>query len=279
MSIQVVDFNDPQAEKKFTASLKDIGFAVIANHPIQQNTIDYVYQKWNEFFHGSEKHQYLFDREKHDGYIPEKLSETAKGYSTKDIKEFFHFYPWGRCPDLLRPITISLYEQLSELATQLLQWLENHTSEDIKKHFSMPLSQMIANSNRTLFRIIHYPPLTGQELPGAVRAAPHEDINLITLLPAATAEGLEVKDGQGNWLPVPCHSEWIIVNAGDMLQECTHGYFPSTTHRVANPTGIAAQQSRLSMPLFLHPADSVRLSSRHTAESYRLERYQQLGLK
>ncbi|EKD78042.1 MAG: hypothetical protein ACD_42C00067G0001, partial [uncultured bacterium] len=34
-----------------------------------------------------------------------------------------------------------------------------------------------------------------------------------------------------------------------------------------------------SMPLFLHPHESVRLSDRYTAKSYWIERLQELGLK
>ena len=63
-----------------------------------------------------------------------------------------------------------------------------------------------------------------------------------------------------------------------MLQECTNHYYPSTTHRVVNPVGEDAKKPRLSMPLFLHPFDSIQLSQRHTAESYRAERFRELGL-
>ncbi len=79
-------------------------------------------------------------------------------------------------------------------------------------------------------------------------------------------------------MDVPLDPNWIVINTGDMLQECTQGFFPSTQHRVTSPTGEAAKQSRLSMPLFLHPEANVRLSDRHTAESYRQERFRELGL-
>ena len=52
-------------------------------------------------------------------------------------------------------------------------------------------------TRHTLLRVLHYPPLRGDEEPGAVRAAAHGDINLLTILPAATEPGLQVlgKDG------------------------------------------------------------------------------------
>ena len=111
-----------------------------------------------------------------------------------------------------------------------------------------------------------------------MRAAAHEDINLITLLPAATAPGLEVLDTQGRWHSVKCDPGTIAINAGDMLQMASCGFFKSTTHRVVNPRGPEARLPRYSMPLFLHPRAEVRLSAEHTAKSYLEERLRELGL-
>ena len=127
--------------------------------------------------------------------------------------------------------------------------------------------------------MLHYPPLRGDEPEGAVRAAEHGDINLLTILPAATAEGLQAKMSNDEWVDVPINKNWIIINSGDMLEEATGFYYPSTKHRVLNPTGEAAKKPRLSMPLFLHPRDDVKLSDRYTAHSYRMERYGELGLE
>ena len=138
---------------------------------------------------------------------------------------------------------------------------------------------MIENSNQTLLRAIHYPPLAGNEKEGEVRAGAHEDINLITLLPAATAPGLEVLDLNGKWRSVSCDPGTIAVNSGDMLKEASGEYYPSTTHRVVNPKGSLATTSRYSIPLFLHPRPEVRLSQRHTADSYLNQRLKELGLK
>ena len=278
MAVKVIDYRDKQAPEQFAVGLKEIGFAVVTHHPLSLFLIDEAYAKWYEFFHSPERFQFAFDKQTHDGYSSPALSETAKGYNKKDLKEFYHFYPWGRCPELTKSVTMALYNELNQMAGTLLSWIESYLPENLSADLSMPLSDMIKNSQSTLFRLIHYPPLTGSEDPGALRAAPHEDINLITLLPAATAKGLQVKNTAGEWLAVPCDPGWIIVNAGDMLQECTQGYYPSTTHRVVNPTGEEAKKPRLSMPLFLHPRDDVRLSTRHTAHSYRWERYKELGL-
>lgn len=279
MKVLTIDFKEKNAPKLFTESLINTGFAVVANHPINTVLLQEIYQEWLQFFSSEEKFNDVFDKEKQDGYFPLSIAETAKGYKVKDIKEFYHIYPWGRYPRNMSERTRKLYIELSNLAGVLLQWVEDQTPADIATEFSMPLSQMITDSPKTLLRVLHYPPLQGDEEEGAVRAAAHEDINLITLLVAATAPGLQVKDTEGNWHEVQCDPGTIVVNSGDMLQMCSKNFYRSTTHRVINPVGPAAKQPRLSMPLFLHPRDEVRLSKTHTAVEYLHERLRELGLK
>ena len=137
---------------------------------------------------------------------------------------------------------------------------------------------MINGSDQTLLRVLHYPPLAGDEEAGAIRAAAHEDINLITILPAANEPGLQVQLKDGQWADVPSDFGYLIINIGDMLQEASGGYFPSTSHRVINPKGADMSKSRISLPLFLHPRPDVVLSGRHTAKSYLHERLTELGV-
>ncbi|MED5427105.1 MAG: 2OG-Fe(II) oxygenase family protein, partial [Candidatus Neomarinimicrobiota bacterium] len=198
---------------------------------------------------------------------------------TKDLKEFYHIYPWGRYPVEISNATIELYECLVELTSVLLGWIQDETPDHVKSLFSIPLPEMIKRSKTNLLRILHYPPLDGGEEPGAIRGAAHEDINLITLLVAGTQPGLQVKDNNSNWHNVPCDIGSIAINAGDMLQEASGGYFPSTTHQVINPGNEIKNESRYSMPLFLHPRDEVVLSDRYTAGQYLDERLKEIGLK
>lgn len=278
MLVQTVDFNNSDAPAEFTRSLKETGFAVVSNHPIQVELITRVYKEWEQFFQSESKFNYLFSKDTQDGYFPLAVAEKAKGYHIKDIKEFFHLYPWGKYPDLVSNAARDLYFELSSLAAILLQWVEDNTPATVSKRFSMPLSHMIYDSPRTMLRIVHYPPLTGKEEPGAVRAAAHEDINLLTLQVAATEPGMQVQDSEGVWHDVECDPGTIMVNTGDMLQMCSQNYYNSTTHRVVNPQGEAAKLHRYAILLFLHPNDDVRLSETHTAKSYLSERLRELGL-
>jgi len=145
--------------------------------------------------------------------------------------------------------------------------------------FSMHLSEMIEESSGTLMRILNYPAIKSNEERSAIRAAAHEDINLLTCLVASTEPGLQVKDINGDWHEVDTDPGNITVNVGDMLSMCSGNYFPSTTHRVVNPEGSNPNKARLSIPLFLHPRADVVLSESHTAGSFLQERLKAIGLK
>ncbi len=271
--IAVVDYRAADASARLVDSLRRTGFAVLTDHPIPRDLVDGIYREWLAFFDGPAKHKYAWDPARHDGYYAPGQAETAKGYSLRDLKEYFHIYPWGRYPAEVTDAARRYYALASALAAELLGWIERETPPEVSARFSMPLSRMIEGSPLTLLRVLRYPPLGDAEAgTGAQRAAAHEDINLLTLLPAATESGLEVRDRQGIWHQAPADFGALIVNAGDMLQEASGGFYPSTSHRVVNPSGEARRRSRISLPLFLHPRDEVVLSARHTAKSYLAER-------
>lgn len=279
MNVLKVDYTADNASAEFARSLRETGFGVLYNHPIDQNLIDEVYEDWRKFFADDAlKEKYLRDPEKQDGYFPPSISEVAVGAKHKDLKEFYHIYPDGRFPEELSKKSLEMYRQLSELARTLLTWVEAHLPKEIAEKLSLPLSQMIENSPQTLLRIIHYPPMTEDVPAGAVRAAAHGDINLLTALVGATTSGLQVQDTEGNWHDVPCDRESIAVNIGDMLQKCTDGYYSSTIHRVVNPDAND-RSARLSMPLFLHPRPEVVLKPGLTADEYLNQRLKAIGVK
>ncbi|WP_325895147.1 isopenicillin N synthase family dioxygenase [Grimontia sp. NTOU-MAR1] len=278
MKLEAVDFNAPDAAERFVESLRSTGFGVLKNHPIRQDLVSSVYENWQGFFDSEEKMQYRFKPETQDGLFPVDVSEVAKGHEKRDIKEFFHYYPWGQCPDALRGQLQGYYDEANSLAKTLLSWVEEYSPANVSTLYSQSLSSMVDGSEQTLLRVLHYPPMKGDEDPGAIRAAAHEDINLLTILPASNEPGLQVLGKDGEWLDVPCDFGYLIVNIGDMLQEASGGHFPSTTHRVVNPDGADMTKSRISLPLFLHPKPEVVLSERYTANSYLMERLRELGL-
>ena len=277
--ITPVDYRSPDAPWLFSESLHRTGFGVLTNHPLVQDLLERIYSEWLAFFHTDAKRKYAYDPVTMDGYFSPKVSETAKGHTKRDLKEYYHIYPWGRYPQEVSDAARRYYDAGSTLAAKLLSWVEEYSPVEVKAKYSMPLPKMIERSEQTLLRVLHYPPLRGDEELGALRAAAHGDINLLTILPAATQAGLQVLGKDNLWHEIPCDFGMLIVNIGDMLDEASGGYYPSTQHRVLNPIGDEAKKSRVSLPLFLHPRPDVVLSERHTAGSYLDERLIELGVK
>ena len=276
--ISLVDYKSSTAAEELVDSLHSIGFAIIKNHPIDYNLFTSVTKEWEKFFTMDEKHKYTFDPKLQDGYFP-LFSENAKGYKIKDLKEFFHYYEWGKYPIEIGEDTKVLYQSLLNMGKNLLEWIDSYTPDHITSKFSMPLSEMSTNSSMNLMRIIHYPSINFKPKKGAIRAAAHGDINLITILASATEPGLQVLSKDKTWIDVECNPGWLVINTGDMLQECTDGFYPSTIHRVVNPSGDKQQSSRFSMPVFIHPRPEVKLSERYTSEGFLNERLREIGLK
>jgi isopenicillin N synthase-like dioxygenase len=276
MEVAVVDYEASNAPEVFTDSLRETGFAVLVNHPLPWALVERIYREWADLFDSPAIHQYLMDSGGNVGWFPPDRSETAKGSQIRDLKEFFHVYDWSIYPAEVSEAALEYRKIATELARTLLGWVEDNTPHDVQQRFSMPLSQMLDGSRRTLLRVLRYPPLEGDVPDGAVRAAAHEDINLLTVLPASDQPGLELLDTNGMWHAVPCDPGSLAVNGGEMLDLASGGWYPATTHRVVNPIGEAASKPRMSLPLFLHPADDVVLAEGRTAYEFLQQRIAEL---
>ncbi|MEL6336596.1 MAG: 2OG-Fe(II) oxygenase family protein [Pseudomonadota bacterium] len=277
-TIETVSYTDPAAPAAFARSLHQTGFAVLTDHPITPARIEATYAAWGGFFNSEEKHDYTRAPGGAEGYFPFQ-SENAKDSAVKDLKEFFHVYPEGRVPPSLEGETRALHADLVAVGQRLLEWLQAETPATVTEALSEPLPDMLRGSSMNLLRILHYPALDTAPEPGAVRAAAHGDINLITCLLAGSEPGLEAKDTAGAWHEVPCDPGMMVINAGDMLEMATGGYYPATVHRVVNPPVTGAPKPRFSSPMFLHPRPEVLLKPGTTADDFLQERLREIGLK
>jgi isopenicillin N synthase-like dioxygenase len=275
-NVLAISPDEPDAPAQFVKSLRETGFAILKNHPMTSEEIALMYAVWEDFFKQEDRNEYAASPEFQHGYFGFK-SENAKGSQHKDLKEFFHVYENQPVPSFVEDVTRSFHRKLIEIGTQLLSWIDQESPEEIRSTFSEPLVSMVSDSQQNLLRILHYPPLDDNVEPGEVRAAAHEDINLITLLVTGSEPGLQAQDIQGNWHDVPCQAGYITVNSGDMLAKASKGYYRSTPHRVINPVD-QENRSRYSMPLFVHPRHDVLLDDQ-TAGDYLNERLKEIGLK
>lgn len=266
--------NEANAAERFAKSLRETGFAVIKDHDIAMDEISAMYDVWSKYFADDAKLNDATAMGDPSGYFGYK-SENAKGAEQKDLKEFYHVYQKNTLPHDVEAVTKNFHSRMVAMGKTLLGWLDDVTPDEIKSQLSMPFVDMIAESESHLLRVLHYPPLPEDVKPGEVRAAAHGDINLITLLVTGSEPGLQAQDVNGNWHDIPCGTGYINVNAGDMLEQASRNYYPSTIHRVVNPPA-QENRSRYSLPLFMHPRPDVQLDHQ-TAGEFLEERLREIG--
>ncbi|MDP4244943.1 MAG: 2-oxoglutarate and iron-dependent oxygenase domain-containing protein [Bacteroidota bacterium] len=312
MAIPVVDLADFSADEKkkssFVQSLgkayEEVGFVAVKNHGISEQTTADLYKYTKEFFglDNDTKRKYeIAGLAGQRGYTSFG-KEHAKGSKAADLKEFFQFGQTVEDKDPIAaeypanitvaevpaftPTFFKAYRAFEASGSQLLRAIALYLGLN-EKYFD----PFVHNGN-SILRAIHYPPITSEPA-SAIRAEQHEDINLITLLIGASADGLEILSKQNEWVPVTSLPEQIVVNVGDMLQRLTNNKLKSTTHRVVNPPREKWGSSRFSIPFFLHPKSSMSLAclpscidAKHpkeypdaTAGEYLDERLREIGLK
>jgi len=243
---------------------REYGFAGIRNHGIDNDLIERAYSCFQKFFALPEAVKQRYHQPGgggRRGYTGFGV-EQARDHDLPDLKEFWHVgreieggnpHPEILLPNLwpeevpdFREAALALYGALDNLGQRMLSAMA--------LDLGLPLAWFAdkVNLGNSILRPIHYPPIRHAR-PGQVRAARHEDINLITLLIGSREQGLEVLNKRGQWVPVTTLPGTIVVNVGDMLQRLTNHVYQSTTHRVVNPPGGAADKPRYSIPFFLHP--------------------------
>ncbi len=276
-SLDLADFTtgSPEAKKNFVDSLgeayQNIGFVAIRNHGLSDDLADRLYETVEAFFALPDDVKQRYERSDlhgQRGYIS-KGKERAKGRNTGDLKEFYHVgqpdetkladYPsnvWPAEITELKELTEKAFLVLEEAGLQMLRAIALHLN--LEEDFF----DNKARSGNSILRAIHYFPIedTSNIPDDAVRAAEHGDINLITLLMGASADGLQVQRRDGQWIPITALPDQIVVNVGDMLARLTNDRLKSTIHRVVNPPKELMHTSRYSIPFFMHPRSSMDLT-------------------
>lgn len=250
--------------------LQEHGFVRVIGHDVPAGLIAKTQDAFRRFFELSEA-----EKERcggvsggQRGFTPFGL-EHARDQHCADQKEFFHVGQEDPPPDAqienyarnmwpesvpeLREAALGLYAKLEETATTLLQGLA--LACELRAE---TFSDMIQSGN-SILRAVHYPPVSAETPPGSMRAAPHEDINLITLVCGETAAGLEILDRRHEWMPITTTPDEIVVDVGDMLARMTNNTLRATTHRVV-AQGAQEEKSRYSLPFFAHPRPECDLS-------------------
>lgn len=301
LSLRQFTHGDSAARAAFaqalSAGLRAYGFVVLVDHNVPVALLDEAYACAAELFAlpDAEKRRYAGGLR---GYTPFG-AEHAKDNPTPDLKEFWQIghepesgappnpfsapNVWPARPSTFKPVFEQLFADLNETGCLLLQALA--PTLDLAPDYFEPL----VRRGDSVLRVLHYPPIGADADPKAVRSAPHEDINLLTILVAARGAGLELLDRDGAWLPIVTQANALIIDSGDMMARLTNNVIPATTHRVVN--GSETHLSRYSMPFFMHPTAETSLAALPscigdgalyppiTAGEFLTERLQQIGLK
>ena len=279
-SLDLADFTsgDPARKQRFVQDLghafQTIGFVAIRNLGLSDELSEKLYAAVKKFFALPDDVKQQYENPAlagQRGYVG-KGKEHAKGRNTGDLKEFYHVgqdlpeaarrvenYPanvWPAEVPEFKENTRAAYYALEAAGTHLLRAIALYLglAED---YFDAKIYQ-----GNSILRAIHYFPIEDPDsVPAdAVRAAEHGDINLITLLMGASADGLQVLRRDGQWIPITALPEQIVVNVGDMLSRHTNNQLKSTIHRVVNPPRELMHTSRYSVPFFMHPRTEMDLT-------------------
>jgi isopenicillin N synthase-like dioxygenase len=276
-SVDLSDFlaDDPARKHRFIKEIgeayEEIGFVALKGHFLSDELTTNLYAEVKRFFDLPTEIKESYEIEGIGGQrgYTSFGKESAKGKKEGDLKEFWHFgqevigndklkaeYPKNvlvnEVPNFNK-VGMEAYKNLEKTAIYVLRALALYIGLD-----EFYFDKYVINGN-SILRPIHYPPIQG-EPKGAVRAAAHGDINLITLLMGASAAGLEVQNKQCKWVPVTALPEQLVVNVGDMLERLTNNKLRSTIHRVVNPPRDEWGNSRYSIPFFTHPISEMSLN-------------------
>jgi isopenicillin N synthase-like dioxygenase len=312
MSIPSVDLaeflsGDPVRKNAFVQQLgkayEEVGFVAVKNHGVPDELIGDLYRYVQEFFSlplEKKKNYEIAGLAGQRGYTSFG-KEHAKGSDAPDLKEFFQYGQIARdnftdelYPDNVRIKEVEIFNKTFDEAYRAFEISGTALLQAIALYLELPenyFDKYVYNGN-SILRAIHYPPII-HEPASAIRAEQHEDINLITLLVGASADGLEILSKQNEWVAVTSLPDQIVCNVGDMLQRLTNNKLISTTHRVVNPKRELWHTSRFSIPFFLHPRSSMSLKcldncidTEHpiayedaSAGEYLDERLREIGLK
>ena len=304
-SIPVVDYrdwtsDDRDARARYVRTvgegLEEFGFVAIANSPTDSDLVDACYEAAQALFAlpAETKRRYETpDDGRQRGYTSFGV-EHARDQALPDLKEFWHVgrdlapdHPLaGQVPANQYPAELPEFEARFRALFAAQETLVRSLLGALALHLELPegfFDEAMRDGNSVL-RVIHYPPLGPDAPEGAVRAAKHEDINLMTVLPISREPGLELLTRDGDWMAVNPPPGVMVADTGDMMSLLTGGRVPATTHRVVNPPGDAAHKSRYSMPFFCHPQPDYLLrpiwgdGRAITARDFLRERLIEIGL-
>ena len=277
-SVDLRDFlsDDPARKQKFVNEIgkayEDIGFVALKGHFLDDKLVEDLYSEVRKFFSLPLETKASYENPEiggQRGYVSFG-KEHAKGRSAGDLKEFWHFGQYvsegskysGEYPNNVEVTELPNFNSVGKEAYVMLEKTGVYVLRALSLYIGLDeyyFDPYIKDGN-SILRPIHYPPITDEPKDGAVRAAAHGDINLITLLMGAQGKGLQVQNNDGDWVDAMAQPDELMINVGDMLSRHTNNKLKSTIHQVVNPPRELWGTSRYSIPFFMHPVSDMKLN-------------------
>ena len=261
--IPIIDFgeflNEPDEHRKKIASknlinaFKTYGFVYLKNFNISQDLISQLFAYNKQFFDKPIEYKNSVKKSfetfcGYDAFLDEKLSESSKG----DLKESFMFNengtPWPHDWKDFKEFSLLFHSKCKQLAFKILESIANGLDLDRNVFKSK-----YTNSECTVMRLLHYPPIPEQIAEKQVRCGEHSDYGSVSILFQDSVGGLEIKTRDDEWIPAPFIENTVLINVGQAMETWTNGCLTATPHRVVNPVDERMFKSRYSNAFFCDP--------------------------
>ena len=245
-------------------AMEEIGFAILSNHGVDPDLFVQAEKDVVDFFEqipASAREPYLAKRQGsvNQGYFPIKQTTIIhpdlvegwvfcrRAFDLDGDPDYDprQFWPDPRFEQAFRPLVQSQERLILPIMRSILRYLG--CAPDL-------YDERLHNTNFG-FRLNYYPaPPDPQHLPSGGRMLGHEDVDLFTLLPAPSVEGLQVYNRRnGRWIRLNAPAGSIILNTGDYMQRISNDRLPSTSHRVSQPREAQAlSRPRVSFPMAIY---------------------------
>ena len=137
---------------------------------------------------------------------------------------------WPERPADFKKIMVAYYDAMQGLASQVLRAMAIALDVD-ENYFADKFDRQAST-----MRIIRYPAVKQEPLPGQLRAGAHTDYGAMTFVRGDDVPGgLQVKPRNGDWIDVHIPRDGFCCNIGDLLMRWSNDRWVSTLHRVGVP--------------------------------------------
>jgi isopenicillin N synthase-like dioxygenase len=257
--VDISDLSSPHLQDRRAAAeaigraAREVGFLYIAGHGLSPVLSKGLLTAAHDFFDqptDRKMQAYIGRSTNHSGYVPEGEEVFAGGkIDRKEAYDVNLDAPAlaGSAPMLgptlwpddagFKAAVLPYYVAVAGLARRMfggfalaLGLAEDHFGPNL----TAPPSQL---------RLIHYP-FDADAGPDQQGIGAHTDYECFTIL-QSTSPGLEVRNGDGDWIDAPPIPGAFVVNIGDLMEAWTNGEFIATAHRVRK-----VGRERYSFPFF-----------------------------